>query len=33
MLIYPMKKGVHEDIVEQLAARRSAPPEVVAELP
>ena len=33
MLIYPMKKGVHEDIVGQLAARRSAPPEVVAELP
>jgi len=33
MLTYPMKKGVHEDIVEQLAARRAAPPEAVAEVP
>ncbi|MCW5761217.1 MAG: MFS transporter, partial [Phenylobacterium sp.] len=31
MLIYPLRKGVHEDIVEQLAARRRVPPEGVAE--
>lgn len=33
MLMYPLKKGVHEDIVEQLAARRRVPPEAVAEVP
>jgi len=33
MLIYPMKKGVHEDIVVQLARRRAVPPEGIAEAP
>ncbi|MDZ4370417.1 MAG: glycoside-pentoside-hexuronide (GPH):cation symporter [Phenylobacterium sp.] len=33
MLLYPLKRGVHETIVEQLAARRNVPPESVVDTP
>jgi hypothetical protein len=31
MLFYPMKKGGHEAIVEQLEQRRATPPDAVAD--
>lgn len=33
MILYPLRKGVHEDIVEQLGARRNAEPETLNPLP